>query len=142
MTILSRPIEILLVGGDAEILRRISETLSAGRRGVRTRTATDEIEAIEILGGSPGETPRPDLVVLAPATPGEEEGILTAIKGDERLRRVPVIVLIHHDAPSAILAAYHRGANACIVRPAERAEFEDMVGKLRDFWLQTVSFPS
>ncbi|RMD97590.1 MAG: response regulator [Deltaproteobacteria bacterium] len=142
MTIFSRPIEILLIGGDAETLRRISELLSAGGAAVRIRTATDGKEAMAILQESAGATQRPDLVVLTPATPGEEQGILTAIKGDEGLRRVPVIVLIDDDAPSAILAAYQQGANACIVRPAERAEFEEMVGKLRDFWLQAVSFPS
>ncbi|QDU39889.1 Response regulator rcp1 [Maioricimonas rarisocia] len=62
--------------------------------------------------------------------------LLTAIKSDPTLRRIPVVVLTTSDAESDRLAAFERHANAYIVKPLEFADFRRMLRSVHDFWSQ------
>ena len=63
------------------------------------------------------------------------------MKGDPRLRRIPVVVLTTSNAETDILRSYDIGANSYIVKPVT---FEALVQVMRDlarYWLQVVELP-
>jgi CheY-like chemotaxis protein len=74
-----------------------------------------------------------------PGTDGPE--VLRVIKGDEFLRRIPVIVLTTSSAPADIQQCYDCGANSYIVKPVELENFVDAVARLRDYWFKIVVLP-
>ena len=61
---------------------------------------------------------RPDLILLdlnLPKKNGRE--VLTEIKADENLRRIPVVVLTASQAREDILKAYDLNANSYVTKP-------------------------
>ncbi len=87
-------------------------------------------------------SPRPTLVLMdlnLPRMNGHDA--LKALRADEALRFLPVIVLSTSDSPKQIAQAYDSGANAFIVKPSP---FEDIVQMLRRFcafWLACATLP-
>lgn len=84
----------------------------------------------------PEENPRPDVILLdlrLPKVDGLE--VLKAIKGDDDLRRIPVVVLTTSEKESDIAKAYDRNANAYLVKPIDFDKFVDLMRDLGFFWL-------
>lgn len=84
----------------------------------------------------------PDLVLLDLNLPGIHGGeVLTAIKSDVALKRVPVIVLTTSDSPQDIARAYDLHANCYVTKPLSLDSFVDVVKRIREFWLLTATLP-
>lgn len=87
-------------------------------------------------------SPRPGLILLdlnMPKMDGREA--LRAIKADEDLRRIPVVVLTTSRADTDIESIYGLGANSFISKPVR---FEALVSVLRvlgQYWFDTVELP-
>jgi chemotaxis family two-component system response regulator Rcp1 len=85
---------------------------------------------------------RPDLVLLDLNLPGLDGlDVLEAIKGDEDLRRIPVVVLTTSDNDADVLGAYGRGANAYITKPVGLEGWLEVVQQIDGFWLSLVRVP-
>jgi CheY-like chemotaxis protein len=87
-------------------------------------------------------SPRPALVLMdlnMPRMNGQET--LLAIREDEALRSLPVIVLSTSDSPKQIDQAYKNGVNAFVTKPGRYDEFVDLVSRLGAFWLTTARLP-
>jgi len=133
------PVEILLVEdsvGDAELM---VEALGASKWTIRVTVIEDGEEALQHLRREAphGPAARPDLILLdlhLPRKNGHE--ILGAIKQDENLRTIPVIVLTSFDTEEAILRAYDLHANCCIRKPSDLEQLALTVKTLESFWLQ------
>jgi CheY-like chemotaxis protein len=74
-----------------------------------------------------------------PLMTGEE--VLRALRADEKLRLLPVVILSTSDNPIQILRAYSAGANAFLVKPNSIEQLVDVLGKLVDFWLDAALLP-
>ena len=61
--------------------------------------------------------------------------VLRKIKGDERSRNFPVIILASSQDQRGVMESYRLGANACIVKPLELPKLIEAVGELRLGWL-------
>jgi len=86
--------------------------------------------------------PKPGLILLdlnMPKKDGREA--LKAIKGDEHLKRIPVVVLTTSKAEEDILQSYDVGANAYIVKPVTFKGLVDAMKSLGRFWLEIVELP-
>lgn len=59
--------------------------------------------------------------------------ILQAIKRDERLRRLPVIVLTTTDDQRELERCYDLGANICITKPLNDTQFANAIRQLGQF---------
>jgi CheY-like chemotaxis protein len=59
--------------------------------------------------------------------------ILQAVKRDEHLRRLPVIVLTSTDDPRELERCYDLGANICITKPLNDANFANAIRQLGQF---------
>ena len=76
------------------------------------------------------ETP-PDLLLLDLNMPGQSgHEVLNRIKGDDRLRSVPVAVLTSSDRDEDIAESYGLGGNHFITKPGDPAQLQERLGSL------------
>lgn len=100
------------------------------------RVARDGAEAIDALFGTAANGKMPDLVLLdlkLPKVSGLE--VLQRIRGDERTRTLPIVVLTSSDEERDIVESYNLGANSYIRKPVDFDEFIDAVRQLGLYWL-------
>ena len=140
-----RPARVLLVEDNDADVRLTREALREAGDGVRLSTAGDGEQALAYLRQEEGfaEAPRPDLVLLdlnLPRKNGTE--VLAEMRADERLARIPVIVLTSSAAQQDIDDCYARGANAFVVKPQDLDAFMDLIETIRRFWLGVAQLPS
>ncbi len=79
----------------------------------------------------------PALIVLdikMPKVDGLE--VLRAIKTDERLKVIPVVMLTSSREEKDVVESYRLGSNAYVVKPLVFAEFYEAVKELGTFWLR------
>ena len=140
----SRPVEVLLVEDNPGDVRLTQEAFKDGRVLVNLTVAADGVEAMEFLNrtGKFSDAPVPDLILLdlnLPKKNGRE--VLTEIKADEELRRIPVIVMTTSKAEQDIHRAYKLNANCYVTKPVDLDEFLHVVRSIEDFWLTIVTLP-
>ena len=85
-----------------------------------------------------------DLVLLdlkLPGVGGHE--VLAAVRAasDERVRRLPVVVLTHSEVLDDVLRSYDLGANSHIAKPHSLDALFEVVETLGRYWLNVVSLP-
>lgn len=74
---------------------------------------------------------RPSLIVLDLNLPGLSGlEILTAIKSDQRLKTIPVVILTTSDANTDILKSYELGVNGYVTKPIGLKEFVKIVNSM------------
>lgn len=61
--------------------------------------------------------------------------VLAAIKADERLRPIPVVIVTSSQEDPDIKKAYALGANSYVVKPVRSDAFMDAMSKLGLYWL-------
>lgn len=135
------PFSILHVDDDEshlEIVRRNLE--DAGLAPADVINVRDGQAALDYLRGEGPFTERtrpPDLVLLdlrLPKVDGLE--VIGRVKGDARLRKIPVVVLSTSSVGRDIGEAYARGANSYLVKPTSFREFAGLLGALNEYWLR------
>lgn len=136
--------EVLLVDDSPGDVRLTQEAFRSADRAVNLLIATDGVEAMDFLRqqGGRSEAPRPDLVLLdlnLPRMDGRE--VLTKVKGDDRLKTIPVVILTTSDAETDIEECYRLHANSYLVKPAKFEDFERLVHCIGDFWLTNSERP-
>ncbi len=144
MTQPATPIDILLVEdnpGDARLTR---EAFKDGKLLNVLHHVEDGVEALAFLRQEKpyGAVPRPDLILLdlnLPRMDGRE--VLAAIKSDESLKRIPVVVLTTSDDDRDVLRAYNLHANCYITKPVRLERFLEVVRSIEEFWLSIVRLP-
>ena len=104
----------------------------------------DGAEALAFLRrqGEHACAPRPDLILLdlnLPCVDGRE--VLTAIKEDPDLRRIPVVVLTGSRSREDVSQAYHQYANTFITKPDGPEQFMQVVAEIERFWLASAKLP-
>jgi CheY-like chemotaxis protein len=139
-----RPIEILLVEDSPSDTELTLEALRDFRVRNNVSVVEDGVLALDFLRrqGPYAEAPRPDLIMLdlnLPRKGGRE--VLAAIKGDERFRSIPVVVLTTSRADQDILRAYQLNANCYINKPVDFNQFLEVVRSIETFWLFVVTLP-
>lgn len=108
-------------------------------------TVVDGREAVEFLhrqGSRFADAPRPNLILLdlnMPRMDGRE--FLAAMKQDEALRDIPVVVLTTSDVERDIVASYRLGAAGYITKPVDINQFLDAIRQLGDYWFSLVQLP-
>jgi CheY-like chemotaxis protein len=60
--------------------------------------------------------------------------VLQQIKGDEKLRMIPVVVLTSSHEERDMVASYKLGVNAYVVKPVDFHEFVNAIKELGIFW--------
>jgi two-component system response regulator len=92
--------------------------------------------------GQHSSAPRPDLILLDLEL-SDPEGceMLSEIKKDPQLKRIPVVVLASSESYQDIFQAYDLHANAYICKPADREQFIRVLRATLHFWLALARLP-
>ena len=139
-----KPVEILLVEDNPGDVRLTIEGLKEGKVKNNLHVVEDGVEALAFLQkeGKYTDAVRPDLILLdlnLPKKDGRE--VLSAIKSDQELCHIPVVVLTTSKAEQDILKAYSLHANCYITKPVDLDQFISVVESIEDFWFTIVKLP-
>lgn len=140
-------IEILLVEDnprDAELTIRALKKHNLANQLVHVKDGAEALDFLfgrSIYAGRDIEQ-RPRVVLLdlkLPKVNGLE--VLRAIKEDERLRNIPVVMVTSSTEDPDMRAAYELGANSYVVKPVEFDSFMEAMSRMGLYWL-LVNHPS
>jgi CheY-like chemotaxis protein len=139
-----RSLEILVVDDDDADALMISEALEGAEQQTTVNRVADGREALDYLQrSSPYENAqRPDLILLdlnMPRMDGRET--LEAIKTDDGLKTIPVIILTTSGAAPDIASSYQHRANAYVTKPFGLDEFEATVRTIVRFYREVALLP-
>lgn len=139
-----RSLQILVVDDDDADALMISEALEAAEPRATVRRVVDGQEALDYLRrkGRFSDAHRPDLILLdlnMPKMDGRET--LAAIKTDETLKAIPVVILTTSSATPDIVASYQHRANAYVTKPFGLEDFESTVRRIDHFYREVAVLP-
>ena len=138
------PIEVLLVEDDPGDVLMTREAFDEHKVRNLLNVVSDGEEALAYLRreGKFADAPRPDLILLdlnLPRIDGRQ--VLSQIKADEDLRRIPVVVLTTSQAEEDILRSYSLHANAYVTKPVDFERFITVVRQIDEFFVSVVKLP-
>ncbi|MBD3292730.1 MAG: response regulator [Armatimonadia bacterium] len=144
---LPRPITILVADDDEEDCMFIEEAFEEGLIANDLRFVHDGEELMEYLRhegeyADPEDAPTPGLVLLdlnMPRKDGREA--LGEIKADEKLRKIPVVVLTTSKQEEDIYRTYDLGVNSYITKPVTFGGLVEVVKGVRKYWFEIVELP-
>ena len=141
---IGRAVAILLVEDNPGDVRLTQEALKEGKVRNAMHVVNDGVEALAFLRqeGSYADVSHPDLILLdlnLPKKGGLE--VLSEIKADDDLKRIPVVILTTSQAEQDIVRSYNLHANAFVTKPVELDQFIAVVKTIEDFWLEIVKLP-
>ena len=141
----NRPVEILLVEDDQAACRLMQAALTTSAVVHHLSSVCDGDLALDFLrnAGSYKQAPRPDLIFLdihMPKKDGRE--LLTEIKADPVLRRIPVIVLTTSGEQQDVNSMYDLHANCYLRKSPDFDSLCRQIQVIEEFWFRMVLWPS
>ncbi len=135
-------IRILVVEDNRADAIFIQEAFKQSKLSIHVDIVEDGDDALDYLrrkGKYSGQTP-PDLILLDLNLPRVDGlTVLTQIKSEMPLKRIPVLILTSSTAPSDITNCYNSHANAYLVKPVGLAQMMHTVAVVEEFWLKLVN---
>jgi CheY-like chemotaxis protein len=125
-------------------------TLRAFRRAglrnpmVHCATGDDALDFLHRRGRylPPAQAPRPGIILLDLNLPGTDgRDVLSEIKREQELARIPVVVLTTSDDARDVQACYDAGANSYVQKPVDLDSFMAAIQRLHDYWFDVVILP-
>ena len=140
----AQPIHILLVEDNPGDVRLVVESLRDSKIRNNMSVVSDGEAALLFLQrrGEHANAARPDLILLdlnLPKVSGQQ--VLTQIKADPELRRIPVVIITSSTIEQDVLAAYDKSANCYVTKPVDLQQFVKVVKSIEEFWLSIVKLP-
>ncbi|MEX2308578.1 MAG: response regulator [Pirellulales bacterium] len=130
-------IHLLLVEDeDAHAMLVERSLLGSGEPATMDRVH-DGVEAVAYVRrqGEFQNRPRPDLILLdlkLPRMDGHQ--VLRTLKGDDRFKMIPVVILTTSESETDVCEAYRLHANSYLVKPVDFARFRQMIGAVTSYW--------
>ena len=142
---LMKPVEILLVEDNPGDVRLTKEALKEAKVVNNLTVLKDGVEALAFLRqqGAYDHAVTPHLILLdlnLPRKDGRE--VLAEIKADEKLKRIPVVVLTTSQDEQDVFRSYNLHANCYVTKPVDLEQFMTVVKSIEDFWLGIVMLPA
>ena len=136
----NKPLTVLLVEDDLNDVFLVKRAFKLGLIQNPLQVVTDGQEALNYLQGqgkfaNRQEFPMPGLVVMdltMPRMSGFE--VLEAVRADDRLRPLPIVIVSASDNPADINRGYRLGANAYMVKPMDSRGVEHLFQSITHYW--------
>jgi chemotaxis family two-component system response regulator Rcp1 len=143
--VIQRNNSILLVEDNPDDVLMTKRALLKGRVQNTLHVVSDGEKAIKFLRKQDEyqKAPTPMFILLdlkMPKLDGFQ--VLKEIKGDDKLKSIPIIVLTTSDRDKDVDDAYRLGCNSYIVKPVSFENFINTVVKIKDYWLTISQIPS
>jgi CheY-like chemotaxis protein len=137
-------IHILLVEDNEGDILLTTDALEEGKIINKVSVVKDGKLAIDFLNNKEPyvDAEIPNLILLdinLPKKNGHE--VLKYIKGSEKFRHIPIIMLTTSSSEKDIHEAYNHYANCFITKPVDVDEFMEAVTKIESFWISIVQLP-
>ena len=137
-------LRVLLVEDSPGDVRLTREAFREANRAIELHVATDGVDAMAFLRqeGIHANAPRPDFFLLdlnLPKMDGRE--VLAHIKGDDKLKGIPTVILTTSEAETDIVKSYQLQANSYLIKPVQLDAFEALINSINDFWLVKAKLP-
>lgn len=137
-------IDVLLVEDDPGDVLMTREAFADNKVKNNLFVVNNGVDALAFLRkeGEWADAPTPDLVLLdlnLPRMDGRE--VLAAVKSDEQLRQIPIVVLTTSEADEDIARSYSLHANAYVTKPVDFERFIHVVRQIDDFFVSVVKLP-
>jgi CheY-like chemotaxis protein len=132
-----KPLSILLVEDNPGDVRIAVEALKDCGLPSNLNIVEDGVEAMAYLHQSNGyaRSPRPDLILLDLNLPRKDgHQVLAEIKGDDNLRRIPVVMLTTSENERDVNRAYELEANCYVTKPSDLDELVGIMQSIHFFW--------
>jgi CheY-like chemotaxis protein len=139
-------IEILLAEDNALDAEMTLRALQKHHLANKVHWVRDGAEALDYLFGNGAYAGRdinlPRLVLLDIKMP-KIDGIdvLRRLRGDERTRYLPVVVMTSSTQDRDIIESYRLGVNSYVVKPVQFGAFAETVGSVGFYWVLTNKTP-
>jgi CheY-like chemotaxis protein len=142
------PILVMLVEDNLDHAELVIRTLEEHHIANKIRHFTDGQTALDYLMRlneytDPAESPRPHVILLdlrLPRVDGLQ--VLEAIKENEQVKSIPVVILTTSEAEKDVARAYNNHANSYLVKPLGYQEFKKLMDDLGFYWLGWNTHPS
>ena len=136
--------EILLVEDNPADVLMVEEAFEGNPLLKALHVVNDGDAALAYLHrqGAYADASRPDLVLLdlnLPGTSGFE--VLEAVKADESLKRIPVVILTSSQSDVDRLTCYNLHANAFMTKVLDFGELQNLVTTTSEYWFNMVKLP-
>ncbi|QWV92558.1 response regulator [Geomonas oryzisoli] len=130
---------ILLVEDNANDAELTLEALAEHNLANGVDVVRDGAEALDYLyrrGSYAGEAPLNLAVILLDLKLPKVDGleVLSILKGDDKLKCIPVVVLTSSREERDVVDSYRLGVNAYVVKPVNFSEFITAVKEVGAFW--------
>jgi two-component system, chemotaxis family, response regulator Rcp1 len=134
-------VRVLLVEDNPADVRLVQETLKDSSLAIHLDVTRDGVDAVHWLSEcTPSHLPHLILLDLnLPRKSGFD--VLKEIKGNPKLRSIPIVILTTSDAEKDIARCYDLHANAFITKPVDLEGFIDTMRKTEDFWFTIARYP-
>lgn len=147
MTKEAKPIVILMADDDADDRLLTKDALEESRVANDLRFVEDGEQLLDYLNrrgefSDPSKSPRPGLILLDLNMP-KKDGceVLSEIKSDPNLRRIPVVIMTTSKAHEDIFRSYDLGANSFITKPVTFERLVELMKTLGHYWIEFVELP-
>lgn len=125
-------LRICLIDDDPDHVLIITRAIRELGEQSTVHAASDGDEAMVWLRSA---NPLPDLILLDINMPGLSGfDVLEAVKSDDRLKAVPVVMLTSSDASSDVARAYELGASGYISKPSYFHDLRAVLGNTLLYW--------
>ncbi len=140
--------EVLLVEDNPTDAELCIEALKEQHLGNKIAWVKDGAEALDYLYrrgvyASTNSTSKPKVVLLdlrLPKVDGLE--VLRAVKADESLRTIPIVVVTSSKEDRDLVESYRLGVNSYIQKPVKFDEFAKEIANVGLYWLVANKVPS
>ncbi len=135
---------ILMIDDDEEDFNLVKDALESRRLKVDLYWAADGDEALSFLrrDGVYSNVPVPNLILLDLNMPGKNGfEVLRDLKADEKLRRIPVVILTSSGDQANISRGYNVGASSFMLKPLSFDEMANAMQSLCEYWFALVQLP-
>lgn len=138
---------ILMADDDVDDCAMAQEALAESHVANPFIRVSDGQELMDYLNrrgawAAPKDSPRPCLILLdlnMPKLDGREA--LKLIKTNEKLRKIPVVILTTSMADEDILKSYDLGANSYVTKPVTFEGLLRVIKTIKEYWLEIVDLP-
>jgi CheY-like chemotaxis protein len=133
---------LLLIEDDPNDVALFRRAARKAGLAVEILNAEDGDAAVQFLetraGETADETPGIPWIVLLDLKMPRKSGleVLKWLRGQPRLRRLPVIIFTSSRESSDIARAYDLGANSYLVKPVSFDQLKEMVRDVNHYWLE------
>ena len=133
-------VQILLVEDsvqDAELTQRALKRHHVANDIAWVRDGVEALEYLFCEGAYANRDSTPPKLVLLDLKMPRMDGlqVLARLKGDERTRAIPVVMLTSSREEGDLVTSYKLGVNSYIVKPVDFEQFADTVSQVGMYWV-------